>query len=198
MSLILRTLEHGLNWPFQFHPAGRDALAAVEGRTMQVVLTAPALAFDLVFELGRISVRAPASVCDVKLTGTAGAFLGLLRADQQNLQSAAQGLRIEGDIDCALAIRKALAAARLDGEEVLARVLGDIPGHWLAVGLTRLATGLRQAGLRLARNGAEYLQEERGVLARADDVEGFLGAVDSLRHDVERLAKRIERLGARA
>ncbi|MDA8361342.1 MAG: SCP2 sterol-binding domain-containing protein [Gammaproteobacteria bacterium] len=198
MSLILRTLEQGLNLPFQIHPAGRDALAAVEGRTMHVALTAPVLAFDLVFASDRVRVRPPTPPCDVHLTGTAGAFLALARADQHGMQSAAQGIRIEGDIDCALAIRKALAAARPDWEEVLARALGDVPGHWLAVGLTRLATGVRQASLRLARNGAEYLQEESGVLARGDDVEGFLRAVDTLRHDAERLAKRVERLGERA
>ncbi len=197
MSFILRTLEQGVNLPFQIHPAARDGLAAVSGRSMRVVVTAPVFTFDLVFAADRVHVREPADNCDVQLTGTAGAFAALLRADQQNMQAAAQGVRMEGDIDCALAIRKALAGIRLDWEEVLARALGDIPGHWLAVGLTQLTTGFRQAAWRLARNGAEYLQEERAVLARTEDVEGFLGAVDTLRHDVERLSKRIERLEAR-
>ena len=164
---------------------------------MRVVLTAPALTFDLVFEPERVRVQEPGDACDVKLTGTASAFVALLRADQKDMQSAAQGIRFEGDIDRALAIRKALAGAKLDWEEVLARAVGDVPGRWLALGIRRFADGLRQAGMRLAHNGTEYLQEERGVLARTEDVEDFLTAVDTLRHDVERLAKRIARLGTR-
>src|SRR2546430_11141006 len=81
-----------------------------------------------------------------------------------------------------------------DFEEDLSRVFGGVVAHRLASGGKAVAAWQRDATLRLAESLAEYWTEEQPLLARPTDVESFCRNVDTLRDDVARLEKRIERL----
>ena len=58
----------------------------------------------------------------------------------------------------------------------------------------RNTSGLRRAGRALEQNTAEFLKDERRVLAQPVEVNHFAEEVDRLRDDVERAAKRVDLL----
>jgi ubiquinone biosynthesis protein UbiJ len=135
--------------------------------------------------------RAPeeaASTLVVKLTP--GALPFLLAHDQ----TIRKQVEIEGSADLASAVDYLFRNLTWDVEEDLSRVFGDIVAHRLASGGRTFAAWQREAATRLAENLAEYWTEERPLLARPAEVEQFCRDVDTLRDDVARLEKRIERL----
>ena len=64
----------------------------------------------------------------------------------------------------------------------------------LAEGARSAATGVAATGKKFAENVAEFLLEERAVLIRPSQVSDFADDITRLRDDVERAAKRMEKL----
>lgn len=106
-----------------------------------------------------------------------------------------QTAKLSGSADFAECLGFVFRHLEWDSEADLARLLGDIPAHRI----DRMAkASLRQAGEsleRLGRNVVEYLTEESGALVGADELESFNRSVSTMRDDVERLEKRLQRLG---
>ena len=109
-------------------------------------------------------------------------------------ETARKRVEIEGSADLAGAVDYLFRHLGWDFEEDLSRVFGDIVAHRLASGGKALAAWHGDTALRLAESFAEYWTEEQPLLARPADVEKVCRKVDTLRDDVARLEKRIERL----
>jgi ubiquinone biosynthesis protein UbiJ len=103
-------------------------------------------------------------------------------------------VEVSGDAALAGAVAGVLSELRWDAEEDLSRVLGDIP----AQRLVHLGHGLldwqRRTLASVLASAAEYLVEERHVLPARALVASWARDVDALRDDVERLAKRLDRI----
>jgi ubiquinone biosynthesis protein UbiJ len=82
-----------------------------------------------------------------------------------------------------------------DVEEDLSRVVGDIAAHRIVSTARALDGWARDAALRVAQGAAEYWTEESPLIASRVKVEGFVREVSELRDAVDRLEKRLERLG---
>jgi len=109
-------------------------------------------------------------------------------------ETARKQIEIEGSADLASTVDTLFRHLGWDFEEDLSRVFGDIVAHRLAAGGRAIAAWQREAALRLAENLVEYWTEEQPLLARPTEVEHFCRDVDTLRDDVARIEKRIERL----
>jgi ubiquinone biosynthesis accessory factor UbiJ len=107
-------------------------------------------------------------------------------------------LEIQGDVALGQKMQAILQGIALDWEEPLARLFGDPVGHAIAQTLRSVHAWHVQALKTFGANAAEYLQHESRMVPVRIEVEGFLGAVDVLRNDVDRLAARIQRLAAKA
>jgi ubiquinone biosynthesis protein UbiJ len=81
-----------------------------------------------------------------------------------------------------------------DTAEDLSKVTGDIAAERIVQTATALRQQLRDAALNLAASTAEYLTEERPLLAKPRHVSTFIRQVDELRDDVARLEQRIKAL----
>jgi ubiquinone biosynthesis accessory factor UbiJ len=103
--------------------------------------------------------------------------------------------RIEGDAELAAAISFVAANARWDYEEDLSRVVGDIAAHRVGETLRGMERWRRNTAESMRANIAEYLAEEIEVVPTRLETEDFIQEVDELRDAVERLDKRIARLG---
>ena len=115
------------------------------------------------------------------------------RALMQKLESAAVS-RIDGDAGLAGAVGNVLQGLRWDVEEDLSRVIGDIPAHQLTQGGQKIRQELGRQAWAVAGMLAEYWLEEEPLIAKRRHLEQFSHDVDTLRDDVERLAKRLEKL----
>ena len=100
-------------------------------------------------------------------------------------------------MELAAAISYVLANLRWDYEDDLSHVFGDVAAYRIARGVRQLSAWPALAGRSLAQGIAEYLAEERQVLATKLGAEEFTEEVDELRDAVERLDKRIDRLARR-
>ena len=109
-------------------------------------------------------------------------------------QSPDQIAKVEGDTVLASEIGKVLHQLRWEYEEDLSRVIGDIPAHELTRLGKRIAEEGRRQATSLAAMLAEYWIEEQPLITKRRHLEQFSRDVDVLRDDVERLAKRLDRL----
>lgn len=106
----------------------------------------------------------------------------------------ARAVHTEGDPGLATEMLFLFRHLRWDAEEDLARVLGDVAAHRLAAGARDLFAAQREALARTAENLAEYVLEERQLVAHPASFEEHRGAVAALRNAIERLEKRVDRL----
>jgi len=103
---------------------------------------------------------------------------------------------VEGSAELAGTVQYLARHLSWDVEEDLSRVFGDVVAHTLVSQSKAFAAWQREAATRLAENLAEYWTEEQPLIARASDVEKFCREVDTLRDDLARVEKRIERLSS--
>jgi ubiquinone biosynthesis accessory factor UbiJ len=83
---------------------------------------------------------------------------------------------------------------RWDAAEDLSSVTGDIAAERIVQSAKYTRQQLRISATNLSKAVAEYLTEERPLLAKPEQVSSFIQQVDALRDDVARLEQRIGRL----
>ncbi len=110
-------------------------------------------------------------------------------------EAAYREIEMAGDMELAQEISFLARNLDWDFEEDLSKAVGDIAAHRIANGARAMRSWSRDAALRLAQGAAEYWTEEAPLIASRVKVEDFVAEVSRLRDAIERLEKRIERLG---
>jgi ubiquinone biosynthesis protein UbiJ len=111
-----------------------------------------------------------------------------------NAERAFSYVKIEGDADFANAISQVSQNVRWDAAHDLSKVIGEIAAQRLVSAAQSATTAMRSAHRSLTENLAEYFLEEQPMLVRPAAVSEMGGEIGKLRDDIERLAKRIEKL----
>jgi ubiquinone biosynthesis protein UbiJ len=112
----------------------------------------------------------------------------------QHRERAFSYVKVDGDADFANAISQLVQGLRWEAEEDLARFVGDIAANRIVAGVKAAGAGAVATHRKVTENLAEYFLEENPMLMRPFAVQEFGDAVTTLRNDLERLSKRIERL----
>lgn len=195
-----RVLEAALNRALALDAETREALPALDGRSVAVHLAAPPLALQLTVDgealkVGPVDGEREA---DLSVRGTLGGLLGQLPFLRESGSTPVGKLRIEGDAELARRLQQLAQRFDPDWQQPFVGMFGEVIGVQIA---NAIGAGLRQAQV-VAKNGSEsladYLTEEsRDVVPRAE-LAAFHDDVDGLRDDVERIAARIARLQGRA
>lgn len=135
-----------------------------------------------------------AASADAPTNVTIRAKLSNLPLMAQNREHAFSYVQIEGDADFANTISQLSENLRWEAEHDLSRWIGDIAATRIVGGVRSALETARTTQQRFAENVAEYFLHEKPLLVRPQAVTEFSGDVTKLRDDVERLAKRIEKL----
>lgn len=184
-------LNHLLNQ----QPWSRDQLCRFAGKTLQ--LSVPPVTLHLLVEShGEFAALTSAenSTPDATLSLTISAAFKWLMQKQLDPSQ----LTMTGNTELATEVGKILRSLSWDFEEDLSQVIGDIPAHKLvSVGKQAAQEASRQA-ISLAGMLSEFWQEEDPLIAKSRHLAQFTQDVDALRDDVERLAKRVEKLDTSA
>lgn len=154
------------------------------------------------FDAGVMAVRlrvasdgmVQAASADAPTNVTIRAKLSDLPLMAQNREHAFSYVQIEGDADFANTISQLSENLRWEAEHDLSRWIGDIAATRIVGGVRGALETARTTQQRFAENVAEYFLDEKPLLVRPQAVADFSGDVTKLRDDVERLAKRIEKL----
>jgi ubiquinone biosynthesis protein UbiJ len=186
-SLIPAALNHLLAQ----EPWARDKLMAHQGKVACIDTGLFPIRLKVAGD-GLLQSAGPDEAASV----TIHASLADLPLMAQNPERAFSYVKIEGDADFANTISQLSQSVRWEAEEDLSKLVGDVAATRLVGGARRAFEGARALHRTLSENAAEYFLEENPTLVRAQAVTDFAGDVVRLRDDVERLAKRIEKLSA--
>jgi ubiquinone biosynthesis protein UbiJ len=198
LAALGRTLEAVLERALRADPDTRTAIAALEGRAVVVDLAGPARlaapALRVVVADGRLRVGpADAGESALRVAATPGTLLGLaLGRDRDALPPGR--VEIAGDAELARRLERIASAWSPDIDAAFARVFGDVAGVAVARAFRGAFAWSRDAARSLARDGADYLVEERGDVVSRAELDQFCEDVDELRERADRLAARIARL----
>ncbi len=197
-NALLAAAEAAINHVLALDPEGAARLAKVQGRVLEVVLTGfGTRLFVVPGESGLFLYGTYAAEPDCVVHASPVALLGMVTAEHREDAVFAGAIRIDGDNGLAQTLGEVFRGLDIDWEEQLSKLLGDTLARRL---MERARAGERWAGRSgqvLAENVREYLQEEAAVVPSRQELEDFLGAVDTLRDDAERLVARVERLERR-
>jgi ubiquinone biosynthesis protein UbiJ len=178
-----------LNRLLQAEPWARERLAPFAG--MAVELRAPPLPGLCFVILPGGTVEAGGADPALTITLGPGALPALIRGEEHFVRS----VDAAGDPRLAAEVMMLLRHLRWDAEEDLSRLVGDVAAHRL-MGLARgLAAWQADAARRLAETLADYAVQEKRVLVSRIEFEAFTAEAARLRDAIERLEKRVRRLG---
>lgn len=191
-----RALQEVLNRLLALDPDAVHDLRALEGRRIELALVAPPLALAVTAREGRLQVgpAIDAPEADLSVRGTLAGLLGQFEAFRPREGLPPGSLRVSGDAELARRLRKLARDFDPDWERPFSDVFGEVLGARIA---RTLRDALRQGrGLAsgMARDLADYVGEERGEIATGVELDIFHEAVDQLRDDVDRMARRVARL----
>ena len=179
-----------LNHLLDAEPWARERLTAFAGAIVELrfpLLPPMRLAIT---QAGRLSPAGREAAASLVLAFGPEVVPALIRGEDH----LARAVHTEGDPRLATEMLVLVRHLRWDAEEDLARVLGDVAAHRLAAGARDLFSAQREALARSAENLAEYVLEERQLVAHPALFEKHRVAVAQLRNAIERLEKRVERL----
>jgi ubiquinone biosynthesis protein UbiJ len=103
-------------------------------------------------------------------------------------------IKVDGDVHVATEVSKVLQQMRWDIEEDISHITGDIAAYKIGEVTQSMFAQAKKQTTQFADMVSEYWQEEKPVLAKKMHVEQFNQSVDTLRHDVERFEKKLEKL----
>ncbi len=197
LSLAGAALETAVNGVLALDPETRARLGELRGRVIALQLSGLGITLYLIPGEDRLNVYTHyAAEPDTTLRGSPVGLLAMGLAENAGDSFFAGDVVLEGDVELGTRFREILDGLDIDWEEHLARLTGDLVAHRAG----ELARGALAWGGKvmdtLARDAAEYLQEERRDLPSRAEMENFLDDVDTLRSDVDRLEARIARLEA--
>jgi ubiquinone biosynthesis protein UbiJ len=183
-----------LNLLLESEPWARERLAPFAGEGLELrAPPLPALPF-VVGADGRLLAGGPEAApagASLVITVGAGALAAAARGEEELLRA----IDVAGNARLASEILFLARHLRWDFEEELAGVVGDVAAHRLASAARGIAAWHVDAARRLAEGLVEYATEERPLLVKRGELEEVGAAQARLRDGLERLQKRVERLG---
>lgn len=146
-----------------------------------------------ILDSGLVESSAKDAPADLTVTIQPAALPHLFARDE----SAMAQVELAGPVDLASTVQLLFRELPWDAEEDLSKLVGDVLAHRIAGAARDLAAWQREAALRLGQNVAEYLTEEKSLLAPGVDVAAHARAVVSLDEECARLERRIAQLEAK-
>jgi ubiquinone biosynthesis protein UbiJ len=190
IGLFMRPATRAVNHVLRSAPVAMERLRKHAGRTAAFQLGPVRLAFT-VQTTGQVSAALPGAACDLEVR--VSPFL--LPRIIANEEAAFREIEMKGDMEFAQEVSYLAANVTWDFEEDLSRVVGDVAAHRIVSVARQIGRWGRDAPLRLAQGAAEYWTEESPLIASRVKVETFVHEVAELRDAIERLEKRVDRLG---
>jgi len=192
-----------MNFPLSFLPAAINHLLAQEpwARDKLRAHAGKIACFEAELMAVRLKVSSDGMLESADAATAANVTIRVKLSDLplivQNRERAFSYVKVEGDADFANTISQLSQTLRWEAEDDLSKWIGDIAATRIVAGTKNAVESIKTAQQTLAENVAEYFLEENPMLLRPQAVADFAGDVSKLRDDVERLAKRIEKLSAK-
>lgn len=186
----LTLLPPAINHLLKQEAWARDKLLPHAGKTLTFVVAPFTLSLSVTTE-GLVALATPDALADVQITLPLSTLPQVLA---QGTPAAMRQMKLEGDADFAQTVSYLTENLRWEVEEDLSKVVGDMAAHRIATDAKKLAAQARSAQEKITASMAEYWLEENPQLVRPRDVDTLAEQLRTLRDDVARMEKRIDRL----
>jgi ubiquinone biosynthesis protein UbiJ len=181
----------GLNLLLDSEAWARERLAPFAGEVLELrAPPLPALRFEVAAD-GRLAPAAAEAAASLTITAGPGALAAALQGEEQLMRA----VDVSGNARFASEVMFLFRHLRWDAEEAAAKVVGDVAAHRLAGFAREAAAWHADAARRIAGSLVEYATEEKPLLVKRGELAGLSSAQAQLRDSLERLEKRIARLG---
>jgi len=189
-------LETAINTALQYDPGTRLRLQKLDGKCLEVDLTAPQLHLFLCIEGDRVRARNHLEgAASTRLTGSALAFLRLLR--EADATPAKLGVSVSGSSALLAELQSILRDLDIDWEAPLAQLVGDAPAHTLGNALRAAGRWLQGNLQRAPEAAAEAISEEWRITPPKAQFEAFADDLAEVALATERLEARVRILRER-
>lgn len=187
LARLASPLEAALNRNLRASLTARRAAAELEGRSMDVGVSASDPLLRISVQDGRLRLAEPdGAASEVALAGDGRRLLGLLGGDYSG-----PGLDLRGDPAVAEKFGRLLKHCRPSPEEELARLTGDTFARQAGDAARAAAGWADGAAGSVRRNARNFMQEELRLSPTRVEFEAFTDEVDRLRDSVGRIDARI-------
>ncbi|NOS96319.1 MAG: hypothetical protein HOP26_07855 [Methylotenera sp.] len=166
-----------------------DLLQPFAGKSVQLNIALVNTSL-VILENGNLAIAGDTNIPDATITIAPSLLLRLIAKDE----AAKLQIKIEGDTHLATELAKVFSNMRWDYEDDLSKTVGDVPAYKLGELGRQVVNTVKETGINLTEMLSEYWQEEKPMIAKKRHVEQFNAEVDTLRADVERLEKRLNKL----
>ena len=194
-TALLLPLEATLNGVVALDAASHARLAAIEGKTLKIACTAPAVALYLSVRAGKLRLSPLFDgAATATLAGPATALLRLLLQGSTPASLAPMGLELQGSTSFVQSLQQLLRDLDIDWEFHLSRLIGDLPVAAMSKGLD---SGLEFAGRSVTsvrENLEDYFTYESSLLPARSALEQFDNDVMDLQLRIDRLQARLNQL----
>ena len=182
----------GLNYLLESESWARERLAPFAGEILELrAPPLPALRFEVAAD-GRLGPAPAGAVASLTISAGPGALAAALQGEDQLMRA----VDVSGNARLAGEVMTLFRHLRLDVEEEMAKVFGDVAAHRMAGFARDVAAWHVDTGRRLAGTLVEYAVEEKRLLIGRGELADIAAAQARLRDGLDRLEKRIDRLAA--
>jgi len=140
----------------------------------------------------RLSLQAPGKSADATIRGRLIGLVNLSLQQEKLSTSMQEHIEIVGNPKVAQQFQKILSELDIDWEEQLSKFTGDVLAFRIGQGIRKTRQHVKQTMQSLTLSGREYLQEESHQMPTLPEFTKFHQGVTDTRHDVDRLAARID------
>ena len=182
LTRFLQHLTNQNNW-------SRPHLQLFAGKVVQFDFTLIKINL-LILEDGSLAIAGETAVPEANIHVPPSLALRLLANDE----NAKMQIKINGDTHLATEISKVLQNMRWDMEEDLSKLTGDIAAHKIGEITRKTLSEAKKQSINLAEMLSEYWQEEEPLLAKKRYAEQFNTQVDTIKSDVARFEKKLNKL----
>lgn len=194
-ELLHATLETVLNRFIALDPMAKERLSKLDGKVIGIEIKGLSHTLFLIPAAHRLMVvGSHEGQPDCHISGTPLALIKMINREKNSEQLFTGEVEVSGNTELAHRFGVILADMDVDWEEQLSHVTGDAVAHGVGNLLRDLSGWGRNTANNLGLDIGEYLQQEIQILPPRVEIEQFLGQVDVLRDDVERMEARIHRL----
>ena len=144
----------------------------------------------LILEDGSLTIAGETHAPEANIHADPSLILRILAGDE----SAKTQIKIDGDVHFAAELGKVLQHMRWDVEEDLSKFVGDIAANKTVSAGKKVFAEAKKQTINVAEMLSEFWQEEKPILTKKRHIAQFNADVDTLRSDVARFEKRLEKL----
>jgi len=197
-SFAIGALQRAVAGVLALDPAIRDRLNALDGRAVELRLSAPTVRLLARVHSGelRFALSEASDVADLSVSTDLASVLqmGLARLTGAKPSLGVGKIHISGDAELARQLQQITDKFDPDWDAPIVAALGDVLGFQVARGARNALNFAKASVTSFANAGSEYLREESRDVISAAELDGFYDDVDQLRDQVARVEQRLAAL----